>query len=260
MQQIVNAAKQRLASGEIAIGMGIRGVRGVEVARLMRTAGFDWLFIDLEHGATSTETAYGICVAALDAGIAPFVRVPHGELAMGTRCLDAGALGIVIPHVDTAEQARTMVDAFKFRPLGHRSIGGAYPQFGFAARPASEVVTALNDATMVVAMIETPQAVENAEHIAAVPGVDALLMGTNDLCLEMGIPGKIDDERVVAAIDKVVGACRKHGKAPALGGVYSRDLMKRYLARGLRMVLAGNDISLLLGAAQDQASFVRTCQ
>lgn len=260
MQQIVNAAKQRLAKGEIAIGMGIRGVRGVEIARLMRTAGFDWLFIDLEHGATSTETAYAISVAALDAGIAPFVRVPHGELAMGTRCLDAGALGIVIPHVDTAEQARTMVEAFKFRPLGHRSIGGAYPQFGFAPKPANEVVTALNDATMIVAMIETPQAVEHAEHIAAVPGIDALLMGTNDLCLEMGIPGKIDDERVVTAIDTVVGACRKHGKAPALGGVYSRDLMKRYLARGMRMVLAGNDISLLLGAAQDQASFVRTCQ
>jgi 2-keto-3-deoxy-L-rhamnonate aldolase RhmA len=260
MQQIVNAVKQRLANGEIAIGMGIRGVRGVEIARLMRTAGYDWLFIDLEHGATSTETAYAISVAALDAGIAPFVRVPHGELAMGTRCLDAGALGIVIPHVDSAEQARTMVGAFKFRPLGHRSIGGAYPQFGFAAKPANEVVSALNDATMVVAMIETPQAVENAEHIAAVPGIDALLMGTNDLCLEMGIPGKIDDERIVTAIDTVVGACRKHGKAPALGGVYGRDLMKRYLARGMRMVLAGNDISLLLGAAQDQASFVRTCQ
>ncbi len=260
MQTIVNAAKARLARGEIALGMGIRGVRGVEIARVMKTAGFDWLFIDLEHGATSTETAYSISVAALDAGIAPFVRVPHGELAMGTRCLDAGALGIVIPHVDTPEQGRAMVDAFKFRPLGHRSIGGAYPQFGFASKPANEVVTALNDATMVVAMIETPQAVENAAEIAAVPGIDALLMGTNDLCLEMGIPGKIDDERVVAAIDTVVGACRKHGKTPALGGVYVRDLMKRYLARGMRMVLAGNDISLLLNAAQDQASFVRTCQ
>jgi 2-keto-3-deoxy-L-rhamnonate aldolase RhmA len=260
MQQVVNAARQRLNGGEIALGVGVRGVRGVEIARLMKTAGFDWLFIDLEHGATSTETAYSISVAALDAGIAPFVRVPHGELAMGTRCLDAGALGIVIPHVDTAEQARAMVDAFKFRPLGHRSIGGAYPQFGFAAKPAQEVVAALNDATMVVAMIETPQAVENAGSIAAVPGIDALLMGTNDLCLEMDIPGKLDHERVVAAIDSVVGACNKHGKAPALGGVYTRDLMKRYLARGMRMLLAGNDINLLLGAAQEQASFVRTCQ
>jgi 2-keto-3-deoxy-L-rhamnonate aldolase RhmA len=257
--QVINPAKERLTRGELAVGVGVRGVRGIEIARLMKTAGYDWLFIDLEHGATSTETAYQISVAALDAGVAPLVRVPHGELAMGTRCLDAGALGLVIPHVDTAEQARAMVDAFRFAPLGHRSIGGAYPQFGFASVPAKDVVSALNDATLVVAMIETPLAVENAERIAAVPGIDALLMGTNDLCLEMGIPGQLDDARVAHAVDTVVGACRKHGKWPGLGGVYSRPLMKPYIDRGMRLVLAGNDISLLLAAAQEQAAFVRTC-
>jgi 2-keto-3-deoxy-L-rhamnonate aldolase RhmA len=255
--QVINPAKERLARGELSVGVGVRGVRGVEIARVMKTAGFDWLFIDLEHGATSTETAYQICVAALDAGIAPLVRVPHGELAMGTRCLDGGALGIVIPHVDTAEQAKAMVDAFKFPPLGHRSIGGGYPHFGFAPTPAKEVVSQLNSATLVVAMIETPQAVSNAEQIAAVPGIDALLMGTNDLCLEMGIPGQLEDERVVKAIDAVVAACRKHGKWPGLGGVYGKELIKRYVTRGMRLILAGNDLSLLLAAAQEQAGFVR---
>ncbi len=259
MQRVTNAAKDRLTQGVLAIGVGVRAVRGVEIARIMKTAGFDFLFIDLEHGATSVETAYSISVAALDAGIAPFIRVPHGELALGTRCLDGGGLGVVIPHVDTPDEARAMVDAFKFQPLGHRSIGGAYPQFGFAPVPAKEVVTALNDATLVVAMIETPKAVENAEQIASVPGIDVLLMGTNDLCLEMGIPGQLDNERVVAAIDTVVRACQKHGKWPGLGGVYVRDLAKRYIGRGMRFVLAGNDISLLMNAAQEQATFVRGC-
>ncbi|HXV06693.1 MAG TPA: aldolase/citrate lyase family protein [Burkholderiales bacterium] len=259
MQRIANPAKERLTRGELAIGMGVRGVRGVEVARVMKTAGYDFLFIDLEHGATSVETAFQISVAALDAGIAPLVRVPHGELAMGTRCLDGGGLGLVIPHVDGADEARAMVDAFKFAPLGRRSIGGAYPQFGFAPTPAAEVVSGLNDATLLVAMIETPRAVQNAEQIAAVAGIDVLLMGTNDLCLEMGIPGKLDDERVVSAIDTVVGACRKHGKWPGLGGVYGRELMKRYIGRGMRFVLTGNDISLLLAAAQEQATFARGC-
>lgn len=259
MQRIANPARDRLTRGELAIGMGVRGLRGVEVARVMKTAGYDFLFIDLEHGATSVETAFQISVAALDAGIAPLIRVPHGELAMGTRCLDAGGLGLVIPHVDSADEARAMVDAFKFAPLGRRSIGGAYPQFGFASVPAAEVVSALNEATLVVAMIETPRAVQNAEQIAAVPGIDVLLMGTNDLCLEMGIPGKLEDERVVSAIDAVVAACRKHGKWPGLGGVYGRELMKRYVGRGMRFVLAGNDISLLLAAAQEQASFARGC-
>jgi 2-keto-3-deoxy-L-rhamnonate aldolase RhmA len=259
VQRIANPARDRLTRGELAIGMGVRGLRGIEVARVMKTAGYDFLFIDLEHGATSVETAFQISVAALDAGIAPLIRVPHGELAMGTRCLDAGGLGLVIPHVDSADEARAMVDAFKFAPLGRRSIGGAYPQFGFASVPAAEVVSALNEATLVVAMIETPRAVQNAEQIAAVPGIDVLLMGTNDLCLEMGIPGKLEDERVVSAIDAVVAACRKHGKWPGLGGVYGRELMKRYVGRGMRFVLAGNDISLLLAAAQEQASFARGC-
>lgn len=257
MQQLRNPAKDRLENGELAIGVGVRGLRGVEVARLMKSAGFDWLFIDLEHGSTSVETACQIAVAALDAGIAPLVRVPAGELALGARCLDGGALGVVIPHVDTPEQARAMVDAYRFAPVGHRSIGGAYPQFGFASRPVDEVVRGLDNATLVVAMIETPVAVENADRIAAVPGLDALLIGTNDLCLEMGIPGQLDHERVRAAFDTVLGACKKHGKIPALGGIYGKDLLTRYLGLGFRMVLAGNDISLLHSAAQEQAKFVR---
>jgi 4-hydroxy-2-oxoheptanedioate aldolase len=259
MPTIINPAKQRLQQGQLALGMGVRGLRGVEVGRVMKTAGYDFLFIDLEHGAASVETAFQISVGALDAGIAPLIRVPNGELALGTRCLDGGGLGIVIPHVDTAEEARAMVDAFRFQPLGHRSIGGGYPQFGFAAVPAQEVVKALNDATLVVAMMETPRAIENADAIAAVPGIDVLLMGTNDLCLEMDIPGQLDNERVVAAIDTVIGACKKHGKWPGLGGVYGKELMKRYIGRGMRFVLCGSDLSVLLAAAQEQAGFARGC-
>ena len=259
MGKIVNPVKERLAQGGMAVGMGVRALRSAEVARLMKTAGYDWLFIDLEHGPTSVENAYSICVAALDAGIAPIVRVSAGELALGARCLDGGALGIVIPHVDTPEQARAMVDAFRFPPMGHRSIAGGYPHFGFAATPAAEVVSGLNEATLLVAMIETPQAVANADKIAAVPGLDILLIGTNDLCLEMGIPGQIEHERAVAAIESVIAACRKHGKTAALGGVYAKEPLKRYIARGLRMVLAGNDLNVLLNAAQEQAGFVRSC-
>ncbi len=259
MPAVINQVKASLARNELSAGIGVRAVRGVEVARIMKTAGFDWLFIDLEHGPTSVETACSIAVAALDAGIAPLVRVPMRDLRLGCRCLDGGAMGIVMPHVDTPEEARDIVDAFRFAPLGHRSIAGGYPQFRFAAASAKEVVTALNDETIVVVMLETPLAIANADKIAAVPGIDVLLMGTNDLCLEMGIPGQIDHAQVVAAVDTVVAACRKHGKWPGLGGVYSKDLMKRYIERGMRMILAGNDLGLLMGAAQDQAGFVKSC-
>lgn len=256
---IKNIAKERLVAGELSIGMGVKAVRGVEIARIMKTAGYDWLFIDLEHGPTSVETAYQISVAALDAGIAPIVRVPHGELALATRCLDGGALGIVIPHVDTADEACAMVDAFRYQPLGHRSIAGGYPQFGFAPTPAAQVTIEMNDATLVIAMVETPRAIENADAIAAVQGIDVLLMGTNDLCLEMGIAGKLDDERVVIAVQTVVTACKRHGKWAGLGGVYDKELLKRYIDMGMRFILAGNDLPLLVAAATEQASFVRGC-
>ena len=259
MQRVVNVARERLAQGGLAIGMGVRAVRGIEIARLMKTAGYDFLFIDLEHGSMSVDTASMISVAALDAGICPLVRVPHDELPLAARCLDGGALGIVRPHVDSVEEARAMVDAFRFPPIGHRSIGGAYPQFGFGPAPVGEVVSQLNEQTLLVAMIETPRAVEQAEAIAAVPGIDVLLMGTNDLCLEWGIPGQLEHDKVVGAMDTVVAACRKHGKWPGLGGVYGRELMQRYIGRGMRFVLAGNDISLLLNAAQEQAAFARGC-
>lgn len=260
MTTIHNPCKAALAAGGISVGVGVRSVRGIEVAKIMKTAGFDYLFIDLEHGATSVETAASISVAALDAGIAPLVRVPHMDLKLATRCLDAGALGIVVPHVDTADDARAVADALRFAPQGHRSIGGGFAHFGYAPVPAKEAVPALNAATLVVVMIETPRAVENVDAIAAVPGIDVLLLGTNDLCLEIGIAGQLDHPRVTDAIDKIVAACKRHNKWPGLGGVYGRALLEPYIARGMRFILAGNDLSLLLGAATEQAKFVHSCK
>lgn len=257
MHSINNPAKSALVAGKVAAGVGVRTVRGVEIAKVMKTAGFDFLFIDLEHGPSSVETACSIAVAALDAGIAPIVRVPHMDLKLATRCLDGGALGIVVPHVDTPEEAKAVVDALRFPPAGHRSIAGGYPQFGFATVPAADAVREMNAATLVVVMIETPLAVENAERIAAVPGIDVLLMGTNDLCLELGIPGKLDDPKLVAALDTVLAACKKHGKWPGLGGVYAKPLLGTYLAKGFKFVLCGNDLGLLMAAASDQAGFVK---
>ena len=106
-------------------------------------------------------------------------------------------------------------------------------------------------------MLETPQAIDNAEAIAAVPGIDALLIGTNDLCMEMGIPGEFGHDRVVAAYDKVIAACRAHGKHPGMGGAYAPQLIERYIARGMRLILSGNDFSFLMAGARAQAAGVR---
>ena len=254
---VQNLARERLLAGELSLGVGIRQSRTVDIAKVMKTAGFDWLFIDLEHSAMSLATACEISVAALDAGIAPLVRVPQRQHWMATRALDNGALGIVAPHVDTPQEAREIVEHLRYPPEGHRSIGGAMPHFGFRPVKADELTRTLNAASLVVVMLETPRAIDNAESIAAVPGVDVLLIGTNDLALEMGIAGDVGHERIVGAYQRVIDACRNHAKWPGMGGVYGEELMKRYIAMGMRFVLSGNDQGLLMAAASQKAAFLR---
>ena len=139
-------------------------------------------------------------------------RVCAGALDEGTRALDNGAQGIVVPHVDTEAQARRLAEAFRFPPDGHRSWGG--PPFAYGLRaPAADVAQVeINREVLVVAMIETAEAVANVDRIAAVAGIDALLIGTSDLSADMGIPGQIGHARVQDAYRTVLEACRRHGK------------------------------------------------
>ncbi len=256
MPALVNHARQRLDSGALAIGVGLRQARTVDIGPIMKSCGYDWLFIDMEHNTMTLDTAAQISVAAHAAGITPVVRVHALALSDATRVLDGGALGVVVPHVDTPERAAEIVDWCKYPPVGHRSITGALPQLGFASLPIPEATAAVNAATLVIVMLETPQAVANADAIAAVPGVDALLVGTNDLTIEMGIAGQIGHDKVVAAYEKILAACATHGKYAGLGGVYQPDLMERYIGMGFRLVLAGNDLPFMAAAARDRANFL----
>src|SRR4029079_4580784 len=119
-----------------------------------------------------------------------------------------------------------------------RSMGGGLQQLGFAPVPVGEAARNVNEETLVVVMLESPRGIENCEEIAAVPGIDALLVGTNDLCFEMGIPGQFNDARVGEAYRKVLGPCRRHGKFPGMGGMYTPELIERHVAMGVQLVLA----------------------
>ncbi len=260
MAQTINAAKARLRKGELAIGCGIRLVRNVDIIKIMKAAGFDWMFIDCEHGSMSIETACELSVAAQDSGVAPIVRVPYGQLTMATRMLDGGALGIVIPHVDTAEEAKEIVDKLRYPPRGHRSVGGADAQFDYAPPPLGEMTKAVDEQMLLTVMIETPKAVENAEAIAAVPGIDCLLVGSSDLSMELGIPGDRGHQKIQDAVDKVVAACTKHGKWPGMGGAYSDELLKLYIGKGMKMILSGNDMPLMIAATKALQGKVRAFQ
>jgi 2-keto-3-deoxy-L-rhamnonate aldolase RhmA len=257
MITVRNRAKECLEAGELAIGVGLRQARTVDIARIMKTAGYDFLFIDMEHNSMSIDLAAQISIAAQDAGITPVVRVPDFQHFHATRVLDAGAQGIVVPHVDTPEVAKKMVSYCKYPPIGHRSVTGALPQLDFKPAPPGEATAAINAATLLILMLETPEAIDNVDGIAAVSGFDVLLVGTNDLCMEMGIPGQLDHPRIGEAFERIIRACRAHGKHAGLGGVYDPPLMQRYLAMGFRLVLAGSDLSFMLSAAKERAAAVR---
>lgn len=260
MSVVVNHALRELRAGKLAIGLGVRNARTIDIAQMLKTCGFDWLFIDCEHSSMDLDLAAQIAAAALPLGITPLARVPGFEHWHASRLLDNGAQGIVFPHVDDAEQARRLAAACRFPPLGQRSMGGGLPQVGFATMPVGEAARQVNEETLVVAMIESPRAVANCEEIAAVPGIDALLVGTNDLCFELGIPGQFNDPRVGEAYRKVIAACRRHGKFPGMGGMYTPELIERHVAMGVQLILSGSDYSLLMQAGAARASLVRTFQ
>jgi 2-keto-3-deoxy-L-rhamnonate aldolase RhmA len=252
-----NPARDKLEAGQLSLGVGIRLSRSVEIAKAMAVAGFDWLFLDMEHGVMSLEACAQISTAALDAGIAPLARVPNGEYAIATRALDNGALGIVMPHVDSAAEAKEVVDRLKYPPVGHRSMGGIGPHYGLRSASTGEAAQALNAANLVVVMLETPTAIRNAAEIAAVPGVDVLLIGTNDLCAEMGIPGEFGHDRVAEAYRAMIAACKQHGKFPGMAGIYNESIMPRYIEMGARFILAGQDAQFMMAGATARTAFMR---
>jgi 2-keto-3-deoxy-L-rhamnonate aldolase RhmA len=136
-------------------------------------------------------------------------------------------------------------------------MGGIGPHYGLRSASSGEAASALNAANLTVVMLETPTAIANAEEIAAVPGVDVLLIGTNDLCAEMGIHGDFGHERVADAYQAMIAAARKHGKFPGMAGVYNETIMPRYIEMGARFILSGQDAAFMAAGAAQRTGFLR---
>lgn len=250
--------RARLARGDVAICMAVRLVRSVEIVTIARTVGYDALYVDLEHGQTDLAATAQICAAALAADLSPLVRVPSHSAADIGRALDAGAAGIIVPHVENAAEAEAVVRRAKYPPRGQRSFGGLALQLGYAALPQAEAMQRLDEQGLVIAMIETGAAVEAAAEIAAVDGIDMLLVGSGDLGADLGLPGRQDHPRMRAAIATVAEACRRHGRLLGLGGIKSDvRLIADYVALGARFISAGNDLGHLLAAARTQVNELR---
>ena len=252
------SAKQKLARGELVLCMGLRQARSIDVPMIAAQAGFDAIYVDMEHSPVSLETTSALCAGCFGLGITPLVRVPGHGADWISRVLDGGAQGVIVPHVANSIQAKALVAAARFPPLGHRSVMGPTPALGYRALPLGETNRTLNAETLLVVMIETPEGVERADEIAAVEGIDMLLIGSNDLCTELGIPGELRSPKLRSAYDSVAKACKAHAKTLGVGGIRADLELQRDLVRlGARFIIAGSDVTYLAGAARKDVEALR---
>jgi len=253
-----NLAKKKLQANELVLCMGVNQLRTPNIAMIAAACGFDAVYIDLEHNPTSLETAASVCVAALAMGITPIARVTSHDPHDATRILDCGAQGIMVPHVQNDTEAMRIVEACLYAPKGHRSAFGSGPQLGYAAIPQAEVCNIINRETLLMAMIETPEAVANADAIAAVDGIDVLHIGASDLSTEMGIPGQYTHDRMRHAFETVSEAARNNGKAMGVGGVRQDFEFQSWLLRlGVRYLTGGSDVGYILSAGRADVKQLR---
>src|SRR6202000_1155973 len=192
-----------LAAGKPVLSWGVRHSRTGDVARMASGAGYQVIWIDLEHSSMSIDCAAQIAATATDLGMAAWVRVPEREYGAIGRLLDCGATGIISPKVETADEERVSAAACGCPPDGQRSAIALLPQFGFVRAPAAELARKANETVVVQILLETAKGIANADEIAAVEGVDLLGMGMNDLSADLGCPGDLRDPKIAAACTTV---------------------------------------------------------
>ena len=252
-----NPALERMRSGGVALGMVVRLGRSPDIAWVARAAGHDFLFIDLQHAAFSLETVSAIAHAARGCGVSPFARVRGARDPNIGVLLDSGVTGIVIPDVGTASDARDAVNACKFAPIGRRSLSSPHSSLDFRPLSAADSMRTLNEGTLVACMVETVAGVENAADIAAVDGVDVVLVGCTDLLIDMGKPGSTQDPGLDAAIQQVVVATRASGKFAGVGGIRDIDQLAHLVGDGVQFATAHTDVALLVEEASRRIQVLR---
>jgi 4-hydroxy-2-oxoheptanedioate aldolase len=244
-----NPVKAALKAGQPQVGAWL-SLGNMYAARVMARVGFPWLTVDMEHSPIGIEQAANLFGAIAEAGCVPLARVPRGTHENIKRVLDAGAWGIVVPMVNTVEEAKVAIAAAKYPPIGNRSIGGGLHALNYDA-VAGDYYKRANDEILVVLQTESPQGVENAEAIYSLPGVDAIFVGPNDLTFQMRTPEGVDPtpDELEAMLQRVLAAGKKVGTPVGLH-VLTVDDAKKRIEQGWRFVAIGSELRFMTGEAQ----------
>lgn len=235
--------KEKLMSGGKIYGTMLRVSRNPAICYIAKNSGLDFVMYDCEHADYTMETLHDLFITGNALGLEGYLRVPQLSKDYISRALDQGAHGVMVPMLETAEMARNLVKYSKYQPIGERGFASGVAHVNYVAGGNhSEVMERANNTVVSIAQIETKLAVDNADAIAATPGVDALLIGPNDLSLSLGIPGDLMNPIEIEAIAQVAAACKKHKKAFGLHG--PAKLQEKFGA-DLTLVMLQTDIDVL---------------
>ncbi|MDX1981953.1 MAG: aldolase/citrate lyase family protein [Bryobacteraceae bacterium] len=252
-----NRFKRVVDEGRIPVGHMIMefGTRGM--AMMLKSADVDFVFLDMEHTGFDTERIADLCAWLKATDVAPFVRVPQGLYHFLARTMDAGALGVMVANVETAEQAKSIVNGVKYLPLGYRGLGLGTAHNDYVQPETVPYLKAANENTTVICQIESPVGLENCDAIAATAGVDVLWVGHFDLSNGMGIPADFQNPRFLDALKKVVEVCAKHGKRAGIqpGNEAQAD---QWIGLGFNAISWGTDISVYRRALGLEIAAVRS--
>ena len=251
-----NPVKRALAGGSVALGTMVFEFNTTGIARAAAAAGAEFAVFDMEHTGWSVETIRGLVATAGGSGLVPMVRVPATQYHLIARPLDMGVMGVMVPNVESEEQARAIVRSAKFPPQGARGAGFGLAHDDYRSGDPLATMRTANDELLLIAQIESVRGVDSAERIAAVQGIDVLWVGHFDLTNSMGIPTQFDHPDYLHAVERVVAACRASGKA---AGFMASDVesAKQALARGFRILAYWGDVWLYQQALRSGLEGIR---
>jgi 2-dehydro-3-deoxyglucarate aldolase/4-hydroxy-2-oxoheptanedioate aldolase len=227
------------------------------IARAAAAAGAEFLIFDMEHTGWSVETVRNLIATSGGSGVVPMVRIPATQYHLIARPLDVGAMGIMVPNVESEELARTIVRSAKYPPLGGRGAGFGLAHDDYRASDPLATMRSANDELLLIAQIESVRGVESVERIAAVEGIDVLWVGHFDLTNSMGIPTQFSHPEYLRAVERVIAACRSSGKA---AGIMTADVetAKQALAQGFRILAYWGDVWLYQHALRTGLDGIRS--
>lgn len=245
-----NHVKHKVQNGGVSIGTFLFEFNTTGIGRIAAEAGAEFAVFDMEHTGWTLETIRILVATTRSTEMIPLVRIPATEYHFVARVLDMGAMGVMVPMVESAAQAATAVAAAKYPPEGRRGAAFGVAHDDYTGGDIIEKINTANSETLLIAQIETAAGVRNVDEIAAVAGIDVLWIGHFDLSNSLGIPGQFSHPHFHDAVVQVLSACRQHGKTP---GFMAGDIAsgKKLLDQGFRMIAYGGDLWLYQAAVRD---------